>query len=156
MLGGGRVERTFALVRFRTETFSLSVSVSLSVRTSVSVPIAKALLTAAQIADAKARGLLLSLHLKATMMIEYDDPVARKDALAKLKGVEDRVYVQFDGQPRAYAIADEDLDRENEEKTSSVHFLRFEFEPAAIAAAPSSSERIMIPVACRTPSCARR
>ena len=73
-------------------------------------------------------------NLKATMMIEYEDPVARKDALAKLKGVEDRVYVQVDGQPRVYAIADEDLERENDEKTSSVHFLRFEFEPAAIAA----------------------
>jgi len=49
---------------------------------------------------------------EATMMIEYDDPVARKAALAKLKGVEDRVYVQVDGQPRVYAIADEDLERE--------------------------------------------
>ncbi len=44
------------------------------------------------------------------------------------------MYVQVDGQPRVYAIADEDLERENEEKTSAVHFLRFEFEPASIAA----------------------
>ena len=73
-------------------------------------------------------------NLKATMMIEYEDAVVRKDELAKLKGIEDRVYVQVDGQPKVYAIADEDLERENEEKTSSVHFLRFEFEPAAIAA----------------------
>ena len=73
-------------------------------------------------------------NLKATMMIEYDDPVARKDALARLKGVEDRVYVEVDGQPKVYAVADEDLERENEEKTSSVHFLRFEFDPPAIAA----------------------
>jgi hypothetical protein len=73
-------------------------------------------------------------NLKATMMIEYEDPVVRKAELAKLRGVEDRVYVQVDGQPKVYAIADEDLERENEEKTSSVHFLRFEFEPAAIAA----------------------
>jgi hypothetical protein len=73
-------------------------------------------------------------NLKATMMIEYDDPVVRKAELAKLKGIEDRVYVQVDGQPKAYAIADEDLERENEEKTSSVHFLRFEFDPAGIAA----------------------
>ncbi|MGZ8254191.1 MAG: DUF3501 family protein [Burkholderiaceae bacterium] len=73
-------------------------------------------------------------NLKATMMIEYDDPVVRKVELAKLKGIEDRVYVQVDGQPRVHAIADEDLERENEEKTSSVHFLRFEFEPPAIAA----------------------
>jgi Protein of unknown function (DUF3501) len=73
-------------------------------------------------------------NLKATMMIEYEDPVVRKGELAKLKGIEDRVYVQVDGHPRIYAIADEDLERENEEKTSSVHFLRFEFEPAAVAA----------------------
>ena len=73
-------------------------------------------------------------NLKATMMIEYEDAAERKNELAKLKGIEDRVYVQVDGQPKVYAIADEDLERENEEKTSSVHFLRFEFEPAAIAA----------------------
>ncbi len=73
-------------------------------------------------------------NLKATMMIEYEDALVRKTELGKLKGVEGRVYVQVDGQPRVYAIADEDLERENEEKTSSVHFLRFEFEPAAISA----------------------
>lgn len=73
-------------------------------------------------------------NLKATMMIEYEDPLLRKAELAKLKGIEDRTYVQVDGQPRVYAIADEDLERENDEKTSSVHFLRFEFAPAAIAA----------------------
>jgi hypothetical protein len=73
-------------------------------------------------------------NLKATMMIEYEDPVARKGELAKLRGIEARVYVQVDGQAKVYAIADEDLERENDEKTSSVHFLRFEFEPAAIAA----------------------
>ena len=73
-------------------------------------------------------------NLKATMMIEYEDALVRRAELAKLKGVEDRVYVQVDGQSKVYAIADEDLERENEEKTSSVHFLRFEFEPAAIAA----------------------
>ena len=65
-------------------------------------------------------------NLKATMMIEYEDPVVRKTELAKLKGIEDRVYVQVDGEPKAYAIADEDLERENDEKTSSVHFLRLE------------------------------
>jgi hypothetical protein len=73
-------------------------------------------------------------NLKSTMMIEYEDPLVRKTELAKLKGIEDRVYIQVDGQPRVYAIADEDLERENEEKTSSVHFLRFEFEPASIVA----------------------
>jgi hypothetical protein len=72
-------------------------------------------------------------NLKATMMIEYDDPVVRRRELGKLKGIEDRVYVQVDGHARVYAIADEDLERENEEKTSSVHFLRFELAPAMIA-----------------------
>jgi len=73
-------------------------------------------------------------NLKATMMIEYEDALVRRAELAKLKGIEDRVYLQVDGQPRVYAIADEDLERENEEKTSSVHFLRFELAPQAIAA----------------------
>jgi hypothetical protein len=56
------------------------------------------------------------------------DPVIRKVELAKLKGVEDRVWVQVEGRERVYAIADEDLERENEEKTSSVHFMRFELD----------------------------
>ena len=73
-------------------------------------------------------------NLKATMMIEYEDPVLRKVELARLKGIESRVYVEVDGSSRVYAVADEDLPRENEEKTSSVHFLRFEFEPAMIRA----------------------
>ena len=73
-------------------------------------------------------------NLKATMMIEYEDPTLRKIELARLKGVESRVYVEVDGSSRVYAVADEDLPRENEEKTSSVHFLRFEFEPAMIRA----------------------
>jgi hypothetical protein len=68
------------------------------------------------------------------MMIEYEDPDVRKVELARLKGIESRVYVHVDGQPRVYAIADEDMARENDEKTSSVHFLRFEFDPATIAA----------------------
>jgi hypothetical protein len=63
---------------------------------------------------------------KATMMIEYAEVEERKRALATMKGIEDRVYVRVEGSPRVYAIADEDLERENEEKTSSVHFLRFE------------------------------
>jgi hypothetical protein len=73
-------------------------------------------------------------NLKATMMIEYEDPDDRAHALARLIGIEGRVYVQVDGTDRCYAIADEDLPRENEEKTSSVHFLRFEFPSQAIAA----------------------
>ena len=66
---------------------------------------------------------------KATMLIEYPDAAERKTALAKMIGIEDRVWVGIAGQPRLYAIADEDLERSNEEKTSSVHFLRFELTP---------------------------
>ncbi len=72
-------------------------------------------------------------NLKATMMIEYDDPDLRKRELARLIGIEDKVYVQVDDFDKVYAIADEDLERENEEKTSSVHFLRFEFTAPMIA-----------------------
>jgi len=63
---------------------------------------------------------------KATMLIEYPDEAERKRMLARLRGIEDRVWVQIGSHERVGAIADEDLDRENEEKTSSVHFLRFE------------------------------
>ena len=65
-------------------------------------------------------------NFKATMMVEYADADERKQALAKLKGIEDRVWVQVEGCARVHAIADEDLPRENDEKTSAVHFLRFE------------------------------
>jgi hypothetical protein len=67
---------------------------------------------------------------KATMLLEYPDPHERKRELARLIGVEDRMFVEVEGHARVYAIADEDLDRENAEKTSSVHFVRFEFTPA--------------------------
>jgi len=67
-------------------------------------------------------------NFKSTMMIEYADAEERKQALAKLKGIEDRVWVQVEGCARVYAIADEDMERENEEKTSAVHFLRFELD----------------------------
>jgi hypothetical protein len=73
-------------------------------------------------------------NLKATMMIEFEDADVRKRELAKLRDIEDRTYVQVDGFDKVYAIADEDLQRENEEKTSSVHFLRFEFSPPMITA----------------------
>lgn len=76
---------------------------------------------------------------KATMMIQYSDPDERKVALARLKGIEDRVWVQVADQPKVFAIADEDLERENEEKTSAVHFLRFELDPTSIAAAKGGS-----------------
>lgn len=68
---------------------------------------------------------------KATVLIEYPDPNERKRELARLIGIEDRLFVEVEGYPRVYAIADEDLDRENEEKTSAVHFVRFEFGQAA-------------------------
>jgi hypothetical protein len=68
-------------------------------------------------------------NLKATMMIEYPDVAERQHSLARLKGIGDRVWVQVEGSARVYAVADEDLERENEEKTSAVHFLRFELEP---------------------------
>ncbi|HUP07081.1 MAG TPA: DUF3501 family protein [Caldimonas sp.] len=68
---------------------------------------------------------------KATMLIEYPDVNERKRELARLIGIEDRMFVEVEGQPRVYAIADEDLDRENDEKTSAVHFLRFELPAAA-------------------------
>ena len=71
---------------------------------------------------------------KATMLIEYPDVNERKRELARLIGVEDRMFVEVEGQPRVYAIADEDLDRENDEKTSAVHFVRFELTPAMCAA----------------------
>jgi hypothetical protein len=65
-------------------------------------------------------------NLKATMMIEYPDPDERQRMLARLRGIEDRTWIQVEGCERVYAIADEDLERETEDKTSSVHFLRFE------------------------------
>ena len=71
---------------------------------------------------------------KATMMIEYTDINERKRELAKLIGVEDRMFVEVEGHGRVYAIADEDLDRETDEKTSAVHFLRFELKPVMCAA----------------------
>jgi hypothetical protein len=65
-------------------------------------------------------------NFKATMMIEYEDAEQRKAALKKLKGIEDKVWIQVEGSPKVYAIADEDMERSNDEKTAAVHFLRFE------------------------------
>ena len=67
---------------------------------------------------------------KATMLIEYPDEHERKRELARLIGVEDRLFVEVEGHARVYAMADEDMDRENAEKTSAVHFVRFEFNTA--------------------------
>ena len=66
-------------------------------------------------------------NLKATLTIEYSDPQIRQQQLSRLRGVEDRVYIQVEGHDPVYAIADEDLDRSTDEKTAAVHFLRFEF-----------------------------
>jgi hypothetical protein len=68
---------------------------------------------------------------KATMLIEYPDVHERKRELGRLIGIEDRMFVEVEGHARIYAIADEDLDRENEHKTSAVHFVRFELPKAA-------------------------
>jgi len=71
---------------------------------------------------------------KATLMIEYTDVNERRRELARLIGVEDRLFVEVEGCERVYAVADEDLDRETAEKTSAVHFVRFELSPAMRAA----------------------
>lgn len=71
---------------------------------------------------------------KATMMIEYPDLDERRQMLAKLIGMEDKVWVKAAGHPRVYAVADEDMERENAEKTSAVHFLRFELDRAMVEA----------------------
>jgi len=71
-------------------------------------------------------------NLKATMLIEYEDENARREALARLRGIEHRVFVRVADFEPVFAIADEDLERENAQKTSSVHFLRFELTPTMI------------------------
>jgi hypothetical protein len=76
---------------------------------------------------------------KATMMIEYPDVDERQTMLARLKGIENQTWVRVAGFDKAHAIADEDLERENEEKTSSVHFMRFELTPAMVAAAKNGA-----------------
>jgi len=78
-------------------------------------------------------------NLKATMLVEYEDVEERHQALAGLRGIEARVWVQAGGSPRVYAVADEDLPRENEVKTSAVHFLRFELAPDMVAALKSGA-----------------
>jgi hypothetical protein len=70
---------------------------------------------------------------KVTLLIEFPDPEVRKVQLEKLRGVEDRCWVRVEGFDRVYAIADEDLERENDIKTSAVHFLRFELTDAMAA-----------------------
>ena len=72
---------------------------------------------------------------KATFMIEYSDPVERAVLLGGLIGIEDKTWLQVDGCDKIYAIADEDLERETADKTSSVHFMRYELTPAMVTAA---------------------
>jgi hypothetical protein len=76
---------------------------------------------------------------KATFMLEYVDEEERREALARLRGIEARVWAQVAGSERIYAIADEDLERADENKTSSVHFLRFELTEPMMAALKADS-----------------
>ena len=86
---------------------------------------------------------------KVTLLIEFPDPAERRAALARLKGIEDRCYIQVAGCARVYAIADEDLERENEQKTSAVHWLRFELEPAMRSALKGGAQ---LSVGCDLPA----
>lgn len=80
---------------------------------------------------------------KATMLIEYPDENERRRQLARLIGIEDRLFIEVEGHERVYAIADEDLDRENDEKTSAVHFVRFELTPAMRAAVKAGASVLL-------------
>jgi hypothetical protein len=73
-------------------------------------------------------------NFKATMMIEYIEEDERRIALTQLKGIENKTWIQVEGSNKVYAIADEDLERENETKTSAVHFLRFQLTEEMAAA----------------------
>jgi hypothetical protein len=79
-------------------------------------------------------------NLKATMMVEFENAEERRDALARLRGIENDVWVRIGEHDRVRAIADEDLERQNDSKTSAVHFLRFELSPGMIAAAKAGAE----------------
>lgn len=79
-------------------------------------------------------------NLKATMLIEYEDVDERARMLAKLKGIEDKIWLQVAGSEPVYAIADEDIERENDQKTSSVHFVRFELSPLIIRTLRSGAD----------------
>jgi hypothetical protein len=85
-------------------------------------------------------------NLKATLTLEYGDPELRAQALARLRGVEDRVYVRVDGHDAVYAIADEDLDRSTDTKTSAVHFLRFELTTDMIAKLQENPDSLTVGV----------
>jgi hypothetical protein len=78
-------------------------------------------------------------NLKATLMVEYPDPDERRVKLHELIGIEDKTWIQVEGHARVWAVADEDLERENGEKTSSVHFLRFDLSDAMARALKTGS-----------------
>ena len=82
-------------------------------------------------------------NLKATMMIEYPDEVERRQALVKLKGIEDCVYISVGDGERAQLFVDEDMDRTNDDKTAAVHFLRFEFSDSQLNSIKTGSEFIV-------------
>ncbi len=82
-------------------------------------------------------------NFKATMMIAYDDPEERAIALQKLLGIENKTFVQIGEFEKVYAIADEDMERQNEQKTSAVHFLRFQLNKEMVSAA-KSGEKISV------------
>ncbi|MGD8689832.1 MAG: DUF3501 family protein [Gammaproteobacteria bacterium] len=77
---------------------------------------------------------------KASFLIEFENPGDRREALAKLVGIEDRTWVQVNGHERVFAVADEDLERDNAEKTSAVHFMRFELTPEMAEALKGGAE----------------
>lgn len=79
-------------------------------------------------------------NFKVTMMIEYTNEAERRRALARMRGIEQRVFIEVEGQPRVYAIADEDLERTTEDKTAAVHFLRFELTPAMRSALKAGAQ----------------
>ena len=80
------------------------------------------------------------MNWKATFMLEYNDVEERKAALAQLIGIEKKLWVQVEGFDKVFAIANEDLDRETEEKTSAVHFVRFELSAEMVSAAKQGSQ----------------
>lgn len=85
-------------------------------------------------------------NLKATLTIEYGDPAVRAEKLKQLHRVEDRVFVQVGNHEAVFAIADEDMDRSNDEKTSAVHFLRFELTPKMIEDFRNADTEVIIGV----------
>lgn len=77
---------------------------------------------------------------KATFMLQYDDIETRRTELAKLLDIEDKIWVEVEGCERVFGIANEDLDRKDPDKTSSVHFMRFELPNEAILAVKMGAE----------------